>query len=129
VKAGLDAAANYLGLTQKQLVDKLQSGKSLADVAGDEKKSVDGLKSAIKDSVKKDLDADVKAGHLSQSEENDLLGRLDNKLDALVNHKGLLPPPGLRKHREFRMKPGANQNGSFPAPPDAPAPPPGAPII
>ena len=129
VPAGLDAASSYLGLTQKQLIDKLQSGKSLADVAGDQKKSVDGLKNVIKDSVKKNLDADVKAGHLSQSDENDMLGKLNNKLDALVNHKGLLPPPGLRKHREWRVKPGTSKNGSFPAPPDAPAPPPGAPIL
>src|SRR3954469_16308455 len=30
---GLDGAASYLGLTEQQLRDKLQSGKSLADIA------------------------------------------------------------------------------------------------
>ena len=129
IKAGLDAASSYLGLTQKQLVDKLQSGKSLADVAGEQNKSVDGLKSAINDSVKKDLDAAVKAGKLTQTQENDLLGKLDNKLDALVNHKGIGPGPGFRMHREWKAKPGTQKNGSFAVPPDAPPPPPGVPII
>lgn len=129
IKAGLDAASSYLGLTQKQLVDKLQSGKSLADVAGDQNKSVDGLKSAIKDSVRKDLDAAVKAGKLTQTQENDLLGRLDNKLDALVDQKGIVPGPGFRMHREWKVKPGTQKNGSFVVPPDAPPPPPGVPII
>jgi hypothetical protein len=129
VHAGLGAASHYLGLTDKQLIDKLQSGKSLADVAGDQNKSVDGLKTAINDAVKKDLDADVKAGHLSQSDENDLLGKLDSRLDDLVNRKGLGPGPGLREQRDWPGKPGTAKPGSFVVPPDAPPPPPGVPII
>jgi hypothetical protein len=93
---GLGAAANYLGLNEKQLMDKLSSGKSLADIAGDQNKSVDGLKTAIQDAVKSDFDKAVKAGKLSQSQENDLLGKLSGRLDDLVNRKGLGPPAGLR---------------------------------
>ena len=91
---GIKAASNYLGLTDKQLMDKLSSGKSLADIAGDQSKSVDGLKSAIKDSVKSDLDGAVKAGKLTQAQENNILSNLDNRLDNLVNRKGLGPPVG-----------------------------------
>ena len=81
IHAGIDAAAKYLGLTDQQLLDQIKSGKSLADIAGDKNKPVDGLKSAIKDSVKSDLDSDVKAGRLTQSQENDILGKLDSRLD------------------------------------------------
>jgi ribosomal protein S4 len=88
IKAGLDAAASYLDLTPQQLMDKLASGKSLADVAGDQKKSVDGLKSAIKDSVKKQLDQAVTAKKLSQDQENKILDGLDSRLDDIVNRKG-----------------------------------------
>jgi hypothetical protein len=128
---GIDTAAKYLGLTDKQLMQKLRSGKSLADIAGDQKKSVDGLKSAIKASVQKDLDQAVKDKKLTQAQEDDILKRLDDKLDALVNAKGFPgPPPGFRKgHRAWGAKKGGvPHNGSF-VPPDAPAPPPGAPII
>ncbi|HKR99006.1 MAG TPA: hypothetical protein VJU79_05780, partial [Candidatus Dormibacteraeota bacterium] len=96
IKAGLDAAASYLDLTQKQLIDKLQSGKSLADVANDQKKSVDGLKSAIKDAVKKQLDQAVSAKKITQDQENKILDELDKRLDGVVNAKGGAPGgPGL----------------------------------
>lgn len=117
VRDGIHAAATYLGLTDRQLVSKLQSGKSLAQIAGDQQKSVDGLKTAIKDAVRADLDKAVKAGKLNQTQENKLLGRLDNRLNDLVNRKGFAPPPGLRK-RGFEFGAG---------PPVGP--PPGVPII
>jgi hypothetical protein len=121
IKSGIDSAAKYLGLTDQQLLDKLRSGKSLADVAGDQNKSVDGLKTAIKNSVKSNLDAAVKAGKLTQTEENNILDKLNAHLDDLVNNKGFGPPAGLSKHRGFHFgKPSA-------APPDGP--PPGLPIF
>ena len=106
IKSGIDAAANYLGLTQQQLLDKLRSGKSLADVAGDQNKSVDGLKTAIKDSVKADLDSAVKAGKLTQTEENNLLDKLNANIDDLVNNKGIGPlPGGPAMHGHFFLGP------------------------
>jgi hypothetical protein len=129
---GIDAAAKYIGLSDKQLMQKLQSGKSLADIAGEQKKSVAGLKSAITDSVKSDLDKAVKDKHLTQAQEDHILKRLGDKLDALVNAKGFPgPPPGFRHgHGAWgAQKGGAPRNGSFAPPPGAPAPPPGAPII
>jgi len=123
VKAGLGAAAKYLGLTDKQLIQKLASGKSLADVAGEQNKSVDGLKSAIKDAVKTDLDAAVKDQRLTQTQENNLLSKLDSRLDDLVNRKGLGPGPRFRG--PWGAKHGGMRFGAAPAG----GPPPGAPII
>src|SRR5204862_3226463 len=57
----LDAAAKYLGLTDAQLFARLRSGKSLAQVAADQKKSVDGLKNALDAEFKKRLDEIVNA--------------------------------------------------------------------
>src|SRR4051812_28712012 len=56
---GLNAAAKYLGLSDAALRKKLQSGKSLAQVAKDRNKSVDGLKTAIKSALQSNLDARV----------------------------------------------------------------------
>ena len=126
IKDGIDASAKYLGLTDKQLMDKLASGKSLADIADEQNKSVDGLKTAITNSVKSDLDGAVKAGKLTQTQENKLLGNLGSRLDKLVNRKGLLPgPPPF-------MKPGARgakRGFFFGAAPAQVGPPPGGPII
>ena len=48
-------AAKYLGLTQEQLLTQLRDGKSLADVAKAQGKSVDGLKQAILSALTADL--------------------------------------------------------------------------
>jgi hypothetical protein len=59
IMAGLDAAAKYLGLTDAQLRTRLESGKSLADVAKERNKSVDGLKSAIEAAVTSELHSHI----------------------------------------------------------------------
>jgi hypothetical protein len=81
----LSAAASYLGLTVDQLLAKLQDGTSLADVAKAEGKSVDGLKQAVVDGAKKDLDAAVADGDLTQAEADAVLERLRSHVDDLVD--------------------------------------------
>ena len=63
---GLGTAASYLGLTQDQLHDRLRDGDSLADIAKEEGKSVDGLVQAMVDAAEKELDAAVAAGRLTE---------------------------------------------------------------
>jgi hypothetical protein len=82
---GLDAAASYLGLSQSELMTKLQSGKSLADIAKDQGKSVDGLVQALVDDAKTHLDQAVKDGHLSQAQEDQILGQVKQHITDLVN--------------------------------------------
>jgi hypothetical protein len=86
--AGLDAAAKYLGLTDAQLRTQLQSGKSLAQVAGDRNKPVAGLKGAIEAAVKKDLDQAVTDKRLTQQQEDRVLAGLHSRLDAIVHRTG-----------------------------------------
>ncbi|HEY7148171.1 MAG TPA: hypothetical protein VH420_01875 [Gaiellaceae bacterium] len=81
----LSAAADYLGLSVPALMRKLVSGQSLADVAKAQDKSVDGLKKAILDSVKKDLDQAVKDGHLTEAQAKDALDKLESHIDDIVN--------------------------------------------
>lgn len=101
IGAGFSGAADYLGLTEKQLRQKLESGKSLAQVAGDESKSVDGLKSAIEAAVKKDLDKAVADKRLTQKQADDMLAGLHDRLDDIVNRRpGDRPPrPPRFRHR------------------------------
>ena len=101
IGAGFAGAADYLGLTQKALRQKLESGQTLAQIAGDENKPVDGLKDAIKAAVKKDLDKAVADKRLTQKQEDDILSGLDDRLDDIVNRKpGDRPPrPPRFRHR------------------------------
>lgn len=81
----LSAAASYLGLTVDQLRDRLREGQSLADVAKAEDKSVDGLKQAILDAAKKELDKAVSDEELTRKEADAILERLQRAIDNLVN--------------------------------------------
>jgi hypothetical protein len=93
---GLDAAAGYLGLTQAQLRSRLDSGKTLAEIARAENKSVDGLKD-----VKDQLDAAVRAGRLTKADEQRALQGLESRIDDLVNGK---LRTRFREHRGFGFR-------------------------
>jgi hypothetical protein len=81
----LDAAAPYLGLSEGQLHTQLESGKSLAQVAKDRGKSVDGLIQALVDSATKRLDADVAAGRLTKAQEQQIVSGLKQRITDFVN--------------------------------------------
>jgi hypothetical protein len=84
---GLPAAADFLGLTEAELRTKLMSGKSLAEIAKAEGKTVADLEAALKASAKKKLDAAVEAGKLTQAQADEILKRMTERLDDLVNGK------------------------------------------
>jgi hypothetical protein len=96
---GLGAAATYLGLTEAQLQTRVNSGKTLAEIAKAQGKSVDGLKAALRKDEQTELDAAVKAGRLTKADEQRILKDVDQRIDALVN--GTLRER-FRDHRDFR---------------------------
>lgn len=86
----LSAAATYLGLSRGDLMDALRS-KTLARVARDQGKSVDGLEAALRAAKKAELDEAVTSGEITTAQENALLGRFDSQVGDVVN--GI--PPAL----------------------------------
>ena len=99
----LDVAATYLGVTEASLRDSLMSGKSLAQVAKDKGKSVDGLVDAIVAEEKKELAAAVSAGRLTDAQRDSIEQDLPARVKAIVNGER---PPGFRS---FRGGPGGGQ--------------------
>jgi len=82
----LEVSAGYLGLTEEQLRTKLNSGKSLADIAkATDGKSVQGLEDAIVADAKQDLDAFVKEGRIPKAHADEMLQHLSDHVDELVN--------------------------------------------
>jgi hypothetical protein len=98
---GLGAAAKYLGLTDRQLFSGLRSGKSLADLAKAQNKSVDGLRAALKADETARLDQAVKAGRLTTDQRAKIEADLDQRLDDLINGT----PPAGPVHPRFRRWP------------------------
>jgi hypothetical protein len=79
------AAAKYLGLSGADLSAKLRDGQSLADMAKAQSKDVAGLKTAILDAAKADLDKAVADKKLTQSQADDIANGLKSHIDDIVN--------------------------------------------
>ena len=95
---GLDAAASYLGLSEAQLRDELAGGKTLAEVAEDRGKSVDGLVQAMTDAVQERLDAAVAAGRLTRAQADSVLADVRERITDIVNGKAPRFRSGFRFH-------------------------------
>jgi hypothetical protein len=105
----LDAAAAYLGMTEAELGTQLASGESLAEVAKAKGKSVDGLVSALVADEKKELDAAVKAGRITQAQADAFLENAKERFTDAVNrtrseemHRGFGGPPGALRRGMHR---------------------------
>lgn len=66
--AMLPAAAKYLGLTQQTLEQDMRSGKTLQQLAASEKKSVQGLESALTAAIKAAIQKELKAGQITSAQ-------------------------------------------------------------
>src|SRR5215210_2574877 len=85
VFAGFDAAASYLGLTEEQLRTEVAGGKSLAELAEDKGKSVDGLVEALVADAKTKIAAAVAAGRMTRADADRLTAHLKEHLTDFVN--------------------------------------------
>jgi hypothetical protein len=85
----LDGAAQALGLSRADLLKQLRAGRSIADVAKAQSKSLDDVKAAITAAVTKELDQQVTDRKLTADQRDKILSELKSHLDDLVT---LTPP-------------------------------------
>jgi ribosomal protein S20 len=126
----LAAAAQYLGVSDIQLISELRSGRSLAQVAKARGKAVTGLEQAMIASARTRLDRAVATGRITKAQEQLLLSRLSARISRLVDRAGVRQ--GHLRHADgggvievppaaYDAPPGAGP-GSPPGPPDGPPP-------
>jgi ribosomal protein S20 len=82
IEAGLDVAASTLGISEADLRTQLQSGKSIADVAGEK---TDAVIAAMVKAAEDHLAADVAAGKLTQAEADQRKANLTERVTTFVN--------------------------------------------
>lgn len=109
-------AARALGISRAKLFAQLREGKSLADVARAEGKSLDEVKASVKAAAKRRLDRAVAREDLTRKQADAMLEHLDERIDRL-GERGF--PRGRRG-----MGPGPGGPGGPPPPGFAPGPPP-----
>lgn len=95
----LETAASYLGLGEAELREQLADGKTLAEIAKAEGKSVDGLVQALVQDAKARLDQAVAAGKLRRERGDELAEGLEERITDLVT--GELPRPGFGFRHRF----------------------------
>ena len=104
----LAVAATYLGVTQADLLTSLQSGKTLAQVAGATSgKSVSGLIDALVAAEKTEIAAAVTAGRLTQAQADQITSGLTAHVTAEVN--GTAHGPGGPGGPGFGHGPGGDE--------------------
>jgi polyhydroxyalkanoate synthesis regulator phasin len=85
----LDTAAAYLGVSETELRDELSDGNSLADVAREEDKSVEGLVDELTDDAERRIEQAVEDGRLSESAASRLEEDLEERIRERVERQGL----------------------------------------
>lgn len=87
-KVELQAVAQQLGITERELVQEVRGGKSLAQVAAEHNVSRDQLKATMHDTLKAELDQAVTNGKLTQTQADAALARFDANLDRIIDRVG-----------------------------------------
>jgi hypothetical protein len=104
----LSHAADYLDLSVAQIVQRLRTGRTLAEIARQQGKPVEGLKDAIVAGAREDLDAAVADGRLTRDEADAVLAGLRDRIDDLVDRT--IPGCGDRdRDRGDRSRPGSGE--------------------
>jgi hypothetical protein len=106
----LSTAADYLGLTEAQLRTRLNSGKTLAQIATDQRKSVDGLIDKLVDRKKERIEAAVTDGRLTRAQADQLLADVNEAVTDFVRN--------ARLHLEYRDNSGPSRDTRPPGRPD-----------
>ncbi len=103
--------AKALGTTPAKLKESLRDGKSVAEVAKANGKSLADVRAAVKAATKTRLDKAVKDGDLTQKQADAILERVEDHVTAIGSAKGLR----MRRHHRFGGKPPAPapRPGSF----------------
>lgn len=94
VKISLEAAAEYLEIDTAELHAALRDGKTLAEVAEDEGKDVDGLIDAIVTDANERIDQAVADENLTEEQAATLKANLEERVTRFVNEGG----PRFRRH-------------------------------
>jgi uncharacterized protein YidB (DUF937 family) len=106
---GLGAAAELLGLDGAELMEQLQAGSTLADIAAEQGISTDELADAMSAPMIERLDQAVADGDLTQAEADERLADLEEKIDDMISGELPAGEPGFGGG--FRGRGGPGEGG------------------
>jgi hypothetical protein len=105
LKAGgvvMDAAADYIGISEKALVTARHNGLSLAQIAVKHGKTVAGLQKAVMAAFEARLEAAVTAGKVTQAQAERLRTRFEARVRTMLERTATGPVSGRGPHGAIR---------------------------
>lgn len=100
----MDAAAEYIGISEAALAAERHDGKSLAQVATAHGKSVTGLEAALVTAFEANLDKAVGAGRITQAQATQILAGFKAHASTMVQRTAV-GPAGMRGGGHCRWSP------------------------
>jgi uncharacterized protein (DUF433 family) len=98
----LDAAAEALGLTRAELLERFRAGDTVGEIAEDEGVAIADVRAAVRAAARTELDEAVQAGRLSRREADRLLDELVERIEDVPGDRGF----GHRHGPGFGFGPG-----------------------
>jgi hypothetical protein len=90
----MDAAAEYIGISETALATERHDGKSLAQIAVAHGKTAAGLESALVAAFKANLDKLVSAGTITSSQATQALATFQSQVQTVINRTATGPLNG-----------------------------------
>lgn len=110
-------AAKALGLSESELHEQLHDGKTIAEIAKTQNKDLDDVKAAVKKAAVARLDQKVEDGELTKAQRDEIVERLDDRIEHLgerpLGRRGPGPGAGAPGEPPMRKEGETNQDGSY----------------
>jgi hypothetical protein len=92
IRAGIiEESAAAIGISADELKASLKAGNSIADEAAEHGVALEDVKASILDAAKTKLKAAVANGRIDQAKADEMLAKLESRLDDLLNKKRAAP--------------------------------------
>jgi len=90
----MDAAADYIGISETALASARHDGKSLAQIAAEHGKTAAGLQQALVVAFKANLDKAVAAGTITDAQAAQVLANFQSQVQTVINRTTTGPMNG-----------------------------------
>ena len=84
----IEDLAEALDMSGEELFEQLRSGQSIAEIAEAQEKELDDVRQAIRTAQEERLEEAVEAGRITESQRDELLERLDERIERLGEKTG-----------------------------------------
>ena len=88
-REGMDEMAEFLGISDNELISERRSGKSLAEIAKAHGKSAEELKAFVEKEFNDHASELLKEGKITQTQFNEMKEHFEERINDMINESGM----------------------------------------